>query len=488
MAEGTDDLINYSPHDIVVGNTINESVTKYMEDLRFGELKKMHKKALTVRYVMNARESNIFKDLMGTRHAVLADKPNTNPHAIPANLHCMAYEINTEYSKLFRTNLDCGGTALRTPLGHHIDVKIDNARDCARHHNANILRPENQFKYMYTQARESLCINGAENCRYQAEHGYMINVYDITLETIAQIMNNHNMNIFDAWLFLPYILSDKNNTTDQTYYTCHIVDEPAEIIETEDFIPLFSTKIRMPVKEPRKQVVFALNDSSNVYRHDYETWRSYLTTTIIRGAQGSAIVMEHVEAFGTFTHIRFTRTWCKAGIIERYYPMDIYMKDYLMQPSISSFIEDGFWICNNRKEKLVQDLDDKMCFRENTAYNPINGLIYKHFYVVERNFIESVRAYGNSLKKDAFTYESFAAYCNTKRTSIVYERNSKLVMVHKGLSASTNVYNLLVLDLFLQCAIDRYNRTQTISRSINKITAAKDFWSLVKSKLGQWWC
>lgn len=480
MADSQNDMINFSPYDIVVNNATCENTQKYMQELRFAELKKIHRDPLLLPYIMSADDTQIFNKLLGTRYAVLKDRPSTNPHAILANLTSIAYQRITQYAKNFKSCVDIGGTPLRTPKNHHIDVLINTSRDEARYLNANIIRPESQLANLHNEARGALCINGAQNCNYQAEYGYMVNVYDISLETVTEIMNVKNMQVLDVWMFLPLILSDINNNTDQTYYTCNVTKgSPKDNGKQRSYFKCLQ----------RRTVSFALNDSSNLYRHDYENWRKFLTTTLIRGKRGAAIVLEHVETFGTFTNIRFIKTWCKAGVVERYFPMDKIMKNYVMMPSITAFIEAGRWI-STKDISIIQRLKDSSivkAWHDDRAVNYINGAVYRDFYIVEENFVESVRNYGNSLKKEAFTFEAVLAYCNTKRTSVVYERNSKVVMVHKGLSATTNIYTSLCMDLFLQCAIDRYNRTQKLSNSIKKIHDIKGFWANISESLKQWW-
>lgn len=456
-----EDIVNISPYDIVTNNATCSDTTELLRTMRYQELQKFHRNPLSVKYIMSPDDTVLFNKYMGTRHYRMSNNPGTNSHAISANLQHIAYQRCIKYAENFKTAIDIGGTPLRTPNEHHLCTLISNCREEARYALCNNLKLDSQLTNLHNINRKFLCINGAENCNYQAEYGYMINVYDVTLDTIAIIMNKHDIRVLDVWMFLPLMLSDTNNTTDQEHYKCEITPS------LTGFLP----------KKPN--VIFSLKDSNNVYRHDYETWRRYLTTTMIRGRQGCAIAIEHIEKFGTFTNIRFTKTWARTGVIERNFPLDVIMKDYVMFPSISEFMKRGRWI-SSKNDKFIQNLNYENTYRpyshNDKNRNAINGAIYRHFYVVEANFITSIRDYANSLNKQGFTFETINAYCNAKKTSVVYERGSKLVMIHKGLSATTNIYQKLVMDIFLQCSIDRYNRTQTITKNMNRIKSYDGFW------------
>ena len=470
MADGNNATFQFNPHDIVTGNGICEETTRYANQRRYEEYRKLHRNNLSLPYIMNQNDTTIMNNLLDTRTAQYTATPNYNSHPIAANLQSIAYQRINNYSKHFKTCIDIGGTPLRTPKNHHLCVLISNAREEARYCNANVLCVDSSLSTIHSNARGANCIHGAEHCNVKAEYGYMVNVYDITLKTIVDIMNRHDIRVLDVWMFLPLILADINNTIDQTYYSCEI-----NVDKNQDGYK-------------RRTVSFALNDHSNIYRHDYDIWRSYLINTLIRGEQGAAIVIEHIEAFGTFTNVRFIKTWASEGVIERYFPLNKIMSEYVMQPSILAFIESGRWMsAKSKNQKTLQEIPrDDGTKSYYSKFSATNGMVYKKYYIVEESFVRHVLDYGVSLKKDNFNYETVAAYCNTKKSSIVYERQSKLVVIHKGLSAPINVYRQLCIDLFLQCCIDRYNRTQDISEGIDKIKSIKGFWSDITEKIAQW--
>jgi len=374
------------PTDVIVSTEYNPEATKYNQGLATAEYRKIHDDPLIMPYLMNEQETEIMKEILGTRYAVYKNKPSPNGHALAANLTAFGYQRCKGFgNKHFKRCMDMGGSPLRTPESWHCCCKISTSREEARYIVANAILPTPAFSNLHNHMRNTSCIHGAEKCGYPADYASMINVYDVSLNTIVEIFDSHNLKIMDCWMFLPYILFDKNNTIDQTYYKC-------EIKNNRDKWPNLSSI--------RKSVVMHFDDSSNVYEHDYNIWQSYLTTTVIRGRTGGAIVMEHIETFGTFTCIRFTRTWLDSGTIERCIPVSKYMSPYMMVPSVTEFIKHGVWRSTRSR---ITNVDKTTGTRQNQPYigsdmeyveqhinNLHNGNIYEHYYIVEKDLIKRI--------------------------------------------------------------------------------------------------
>ena len=254
MADGNNATFQFNPHDIVTGNGICEETTRYANQRRYEEYRKLHRNNLSLPYIMNQNDTTIMNNLLDTRTAQYTATPNYNSHLIAANLQSIAYQRINNYSKHFKTCIDIGGTPLRTPKNHHLCVLISNAREEARYCNANVLCVDSSLSTIHSNARGANCIHGAEHCNVKAEYGYMVNVYDITLKTIVDIMNRHDIRVLDVWMFLPLILADINNTIDQTYYSCEI-----NVDKNQDGYK-------------RRTVSFALNDHSNIYLQLQRYW------------------------------------------------------------------------------------------------------------------------------------------------------------------------------------------------------------------------
>lgn len=452
-------LLTQSPLSALTSNEADSNVTNYINSLKLIELKKCHIDPLDLSYMMDMDQTTIMQKLLGVRYAVLKHVPHYNSHPIAANLQGIAYQRCLDNAVKFGGRaIDVGGSVYRTPVQHHLCTKVSNAREDARYTTAINSKLGSSLETLNTQNRMTNCIHGAENCRYQAKYAYAVNVYDITMPKIAEIMDAHDIIVFDVWMFLPYALSDKRNGTDDDFYKCIVRDTTRNGVVTTI-------------------ATFSLGDNSNVYEHDYDVWRDYLITTKIVGLTGSAIVVEHIETFGTFTNIRFTKTQATTGIIERMYPMSKYMEEFVMVPSVRRFLEDGgIWKSNKEPTAFTEGHKtkprrwyDPFNRHDHTNIHKINGNVYEHYYVVEKGFVERAISHGNSLKKDAFTFEGLLAYCNAQRNSVFYEQSSHLVMVHRGLRATINVFRGLVMDLFLLISVQRKQRTQGIASAYSKI-------------------
>lgn len=437
---------------IAISSEVDNNATNYINTLKLLALQKMHKDVLYLSCKMNQEDTVLMSNLLGTRYAELNDHPGYNTHPIAANLQGIAYQRCLIQARKFNNNaIDIGGSVFRTPKEHHLCTKISNTREDSRYINAINSRLNPKLANITTVNRNVECIHGAEKCGYKAKYGYMINVYDIDMPTIATIMDKHDIVILDVWMFLPYMLLDNNNGTDQKYYTCKNGPEKGKLY-------------------------FSLNDQSNIYVHDQRTWKKYYTTTTISGksTNSGAINVEHIESFGTFTNIRFTKTVVNLPDAIRCIPFSSYMKDYVMMPRIVKYLSDKSWI-KTRQNSTQQQFGIKPLFRQ-TA---INGNIYEQFYVVEAQYLRKVREYANSLTKTAFTYETILAYSNAQKNNIFYEQASHLVMVHRGMNSSINSYLPMVMDIFILAAIDRLHRTQEISSAMHDIQTYNDLMSTI---------
>lgn len=465
-------LLFQDPFTTSVGYETDPNATTYVNKCKLRELEKVHRTSLKLSYVLNQEQASIMQELLETRHAVYKDQPDYNSHPVAANLQGIAYQRCIEMALKFGNRaIDIGGSYYRTPEHHHICTYAPGIREDGRYTFATLQGINNHLAEYHTEIHETGCTSGAQYCHYATKYGYMINVYDISMKTIADIMVNHSMEVLDVWMFLPLMLLDECMTIDQKYYNCQ--------------------------KHPddNDKIIFSLNDQSNVYIHDYETWRQYLTTVAVIAPNG-AINVEIVEQFGTFTNIRFIRTWKNQCNTMRKIPISKYMADFVMFPRVTAYLNEGSWMENHATDEVhkyeekkeigklkqfltglpvVSDIKKIVDNVKNQHKNVKNGNIYEKYYVVDKRYVTKVRNHANSLKKDQFTYEGVMAYANSQKNDVSYEQSNHLVLVHTGAKISTNVYNKLILDIFTLVAIDRFVRTQTIKNNLETLHEWDDF-------------
>ena len=198
------------------------------------------------------------------------------------------------------------------------------------------------------------------------------------MEDIAEIFIRHNLLIYDMWMYLPTCLFDEHFISDPDVYRA---------------------------KRTGDRVFFDLYDQSDVYVHDYKTWRSYLTTTHIQ-CKNFGINIEHKANYGTFTHIRFTRTTYQAGEKYRMYPLTKLTTDVAI-PDITQYV---------------------------TEYNMTRKS--NHMLLVAQPFVNRIFNWGTSANDTQYTYNNFAAYCNSIKNAVKYQQGNNQELVYEGINTT----------------------------------------------------
>lgn len=462
-------LCTQNPLHTVVGRGSDDNATAFINEIKLRELKKLHSQAYLFPYRMNSSEEDILINLLGSRVGHYVNKPSHNTHAIPANLQAIAY-----YECIKTANdivgpkgvaIDIGGSVWRTPEHHHCCTKITNSREDARYTQAKCVSVNKVLDGLNTSMRQTLCIHGAENCKVRSKYAYMINVYDAGMKTIAAIFDAHSLMVLDCWMFLPEVLIEKSCTKYQTFYKCgRFYQDPDE-----------------------DRIHFAFKDQTNIYRHNKQIWRSYYTTTMIKGVQGGAINIEHIDNIGEFTRIRFTRTIQIGAQEVRMIPIGSRYSEMVIFPAITKLMQKG-WLTVSKSdvEKSAINKFDKCkvdLFTNMLGLNSINSSIYPYYYLIPVHFASKIANYGDALLKEAFKYESVKQYLRTHLGVVHYEQDGNMVMVAEAVNIPMNVLNTLSIDIFMYIVIQRNRRTKTISESMSSINGYNGFWRTVWREL-----
>jgi hypothetical protein len=428
-------------------------------------------------------------ELMGTRPFILRDTPAHNSHPIPANLQIIAYDRIKQYRTKFTDHrgvvmpaIDIGGNGLRTDKNDHICTLIKSSREEARYLRANILKPHKETALIGTELQHLACVHGAENCSFKASYAYMINVYDVTFEQIVTIFNKHDLRVLDVWMFMPHCLLEPGLTADQTYYKCQLTQESYK----EQMMRYLDGKNNDTARTDK--VLFHFGDQSNAYYHDLYSWKKWFYTTKIE-AIGFDIEIEIIETFGTFTNFRLTKTSNYPGFIYRIIPTSSQYKNFMIVPDILQFIEDSAWRAANSRitDEFVRKWFNFGPHEQNWVKNRnvINTTIYPSCIIVDEHIVKSTLFYMERLKKEVFSYEQCCAYFTTQLNSIMYDRNSYMITVHKCTQIPINIAIRLKISLYVIAAIERNKRTQVIAEAFNKFKRNKltKFFEKLKTKI-----
>jgi len=401
----------------VVNNVSNNTALTQLQNLQANSLANVINNFPKTRYTLSKTEEDYLNQHMSPFKIIYDTHVNFHQHGAAAFLNDYAYRSCLAEAKRFNNVIDIGGSPLRTPNNFHMCVKIDDIRTDGRYvENAWTQLNINTDKYSFTKyltGKHNYCIDGAEKCMHKAEYAFAVNVYDITMADIAKIFSNHNLTVMDMWLFMPYNLIDDKFIDDQVIYRNKIIKDAG-----------------------MAKCYFDLLDESNVYIHDYKTWKSYYETTIISCAN-YCIKIEIKRTIGAFTHFRFVRTTKMNGRIVRNIPLSF-----------------------KTTKCIVPDLVHY--FRNNNA----TANIYERSYNTQKQFVQKCLHYLCSTKDDMFNYNTFSAYCDSIKNTIKYNQNSAVEFVYEGVDMLFQEFETIKQSMFIIAAIERYKRTQFVSNAL----------------------
>lgn len=431
--------MNFHP----VTNIIEDEVKVTNVNLQKAILSRFNQFAFRLRFYMTPEDFETLRELLHplplTYKSGNKNKPDEQPlyvhqHPVPAELQRYAYEKSIDFALKFKTAIDFGGTPLRTPKNTHICCLIDDARTSARYVNASLIAEGNMNTY------NKLCKYGAQNCHYVAPYAYMINVYDIPIESVPYIMERHGVIILDIWMFLPHNLLNKNMVADQTFYR-------NEILESRGLFNCCRNK----------QCRFSFKgDSSNCYVHDYDNWKKYMITVQMK-TKNYNYVFEHIEQRGTFTNIRVTRV-DKIKIsknLSRIHHYKCYDDMYVV-PNVPFYFS-----------------------RLSAA-----GNMYYNSFIVDKTVVDNALKWCQRQADNAYNYANFQASMDSKSVAVYYTVEKQQKLVYKGIVLNHNDYHDLAISLYMIGAVMRFNRTQTIASMYHHLkNCDNSFWDLLKHSI-----
>lgn len=407
---------------------------------------RMYLDALNVPYKLTEQEFAILQKMFSNTYLKIGnpvydsalgrttERPlKDSSHPVAAFLNKFAYDQCNKTVSLYKNSnfvsMEIGSNyaTVNTRVSHRCTY-CHNSRDSARL--VNIALRQGNTSLLATAlpnqsafVNKTVCNVGAQNCHFNAHHAFSINVnYDMPLEHIALIFQKHHLLSYDVWMFLPNCLIDESLVIDQTFFKVKIIDKKKISAHGHFF--------------QKATAVFSLNDLSNCYVHDYATWKSYLTTTVI-ACNGFNIVSEIVENYGSFCHIKFTRCSDSFSPVIRVLPL---AKEY-----------SGFVIIPN----IIKSINQKL---HNNNY-------FEHYYVIPSLFCNSCIEYGTRQLDNRFDYNNFATWADSAKTNIIYAGG----IIQTGYYTDPNNFDEVIQNLFIMCAVMRYRRTQQISASFKQI-------------------
>jgi hypothetical protein len=399
----------------VINNVENKNAVAELQKLQLTNLQNVIRSYHPCSYLLPRKHEEYLNNILEPSRIIYTHTPVHHSHGAAAFLNNLGYEdVNNEAAR-FLNVIDVGGSPLKTPNNYHMCVKIDDIRTDARYAGSafsqlNAVTDKYDFT-RYLTKNHNYCIAGAENCDYKADYGFAVNVYDIKLEQVALLMLRHGLRVFDMWLFMPLMLIDETIKVDQVLYSCERIGENVE---------------------------FHLKDESSIYIHNYDTWRSYYTTTKIL-CNEHAFSIEMVKKYGTFIKFRFIATKLTNGIIKRCIPLT----EILQTVRVPNLVLHH----NKNKSCTVAWSKDVITIEKKYAENCINWL--------------------TSCSDGQFNFPAFAVYCHAIKNKIEYSQGGAVELVYKGVDIDLNEYDDVKQSLYMIGSIMRYKRFKNVGNVLN---------------------
>jgi hypothetical protein len=373
-----------------------------------------------------------FKEAFRYRYALTPEQHDTLQSFFPDRMVCKDTEHNTLYSSHpilailnDHANVDAGkiihafknagptisiGDPLVSTRASHNCNLLNTTRDAMRFavngYNSDISGSVKYATLHNKHDNKLLCLNGAQNCHFNAHTAVAVHsMYDVTMEELADIFINHNLQQMFVYMYLPI------NITNENFMSCY------KSIFTMSYLPQTAS------------FCFAPNDGSVPYIHNADNWRKWFYTTQIKCGP-ITLVFERTKIYGPYVIIRINKVYNFNTEVLMSVPIDPTLANHYFVPNIKEAMAFNFAIDQSKLQ---------------------------HFQV-PKHVVNALMSFA-SRQDEGFTWPQFAIVAGGHMRQI---RIGKEVFYEKW-DADINDYNCIVFSLFILAAIMRTDRTKTIS-------------------------
>ncbi|APG77754.1 hypothetical protein [Wuhan arthropod virus 1] len=296
------------------------------------------------------------------------------------------------------------------------------------------------------------CSKGAENCSYQADLIFMNNVYDISQEKMAKIMQKHNTSIVYIIMMLPpQVQADYPDYNEKFGYTI-----------TKLLKPEFRHKVSEALYGHLRNYnyVMSFNCGSWSYEHDAVDWRNWCINPAVNG-EFFSVAFERIKTFGPMTVIRASKLH-RAERITQMTP-SVYT-DYVEMYDISKFSSKILTMCTsyhptqmdvlNRKHVVIKQFIQKNC-RKIFLPKELHTKVLQHAMVREDvNFRRQMT--GTMLKS------------LTTRITVTNRE------IQKGYNLDAETFHIACINMYVEACIYRQIETKVIGSLIDFVKGEND--------------
>lgn len=402
---------------------------KEIAQSRFSELVEgnydvLAQNAYEVNVLLTPHQLSTLSRQLGGFPVRLSETATHRSHPLPAACHEIAAKC--VYKSLKHTFLEVG-TEFESLHNH--DVHLITARDEGR-----AIKKAPDFADALLSDRH--CRNGVLSCAKQAHTLVAIGVHDISPLEWVKAMHKHGAVEGVLAMILPHELD---------------FDTPP----TND--PKADPGYRMQFDKDYATMYFP-GDPSNGYRHSLKTWRSWRTTTIIKGANHNYI-FEETTRIGIVSIIRVYRTFRGDAVLK---PLCNPYADHYRIPYYSTIFDEMMDIkthalsISHLKSRIYKLLMDA-----------------KHFYIPKQVYHRAM-AFADARTDTMFNRQFIYTFIN----SIASPLKVNDVHITQDLGLTHEQKQELVINIFLNSAAQRYKQTKLIGAAMNMMGSTADDRSL----------
>jgi hypothetical protein len=197
---------------------------------------------------------------------------------------------------------------------------------------------------------------------------------------------------------------------------------------------VFKTKV--VTKDGKKKILFSLNDFSTPYLHDYQNWFDLCTTGKYE-AEDMCIAMEYQQVYGPLACLHFTRTRKIDGEIMITYPLSTLIGDFQFVPDLTDAFTHNFSANQSSLHHFLVPTHVINCLMSYTQRQTDEGYKYPELVVVASGLLRSLKI-GSTVYADRW-------------------------------NVSVRDFNRITISLFILGAINRADRTSTISSAFQHL-------------------
>lgn len=412
-----------SLYELPVASEQQKGMNVIIADVQTGLLQSRINNAIRVKVALNDQQLTTMQSLFPNRTVLQVDRAPLTFHEHPV-LHALndyAYDhMNIQLKSLPKgtPTLEIGGKAVTTCS--HGDILIDNERDANRY----VDQRQDQFISQYASGAINFtpCVQGAQNCQFIATHAFAINsIYDMSLDDIVAIFDQHRIEVMYAWAYFPLCLLDDELLAQDNRSGYYTVDQVG------------------------KYTYFYHGDGNFVYAHNTSTWAMHAKTVAIH-SEHFTVIIESVEQHGIFHCMKYTRV--RRDVKE----------SLLLRPCLGALSLGAFY----RVPKMVYYIN-RGCI------DHIRDLPY---HIIPKELVVKAVTYADRQLDGAYNYSSFSTTMGAALWPIIIGTKT----VYTGAPFIDMVeFQDIVKSLYIICAVMRRHRGAELAKAFKTIQHTFDF-------------